>query len=285
MGEPPLRWHHVEGGRLAVAAFGRSDGPLALVVPGLSDGLAPVSDPHARRAIPRPPRALRGHHVLVVSHREPLPDAPSTASLARDLAHLLDAEGRGPATVAGHSMGAMVALHLAADRPELVGRLVLSAVAASAGGTLRARLERWDALLRDGQVDAVLQDSLAVSYTGAELRRRRLATRLWPSPDVADRVDRHLALSHACRTHDARDRLDAVRAPALVLAGEADRLVHPDRSREVARRLADSRFVLLPGAHGFPEQSRGAYVRELTRWLPTAAPGERAGRGVPGAPG
>jgi pimeloyl-ACP methyl ester carboxylesterase len=264
-----LTWHELDGaGRLPTVEFGDPGGPLAVVVPGLSDGLAPVSHGATRRAIPRPPPALRSYRVLVVSHRHPLPDAPTTRDLAADLAHLVEHEARGPALVAGHSMGAMVALHLAADRPELVGGLVLSAVTAVADGPLRDRLERWDALLRAGEVRRMLQDSLSVSYTGRDLARRRIATRLWPTPDVSDRVPRHLALSTACRAHDARDRLADVAVPALVLAGEADRLVHPDRSREVAAALPGSRLVVLPGvAHGFPEQARGRYVRELTAWL------------------
>src|SRR5262245_14374811 len=44
---------------------------------------------------------------------------------ALDAAALLDAAGSSPATVLGWSAGAIVALHLALERPELVGRLVL----------------------------------------------------------------------------------------------------------------------------------------------------------------
>ncbi|CAN5192063.1 hypothetical protein BH11ACT3_BH11ACT3_20890 [soil metagenome] len=44
---------------------------------------------------------------------------------AEDLAALLDAEGVSSAIVAGHSMGAFVAVELAALRPDLVERLVL----------------------------------------------------------------------------------------------------------------------------------------------------------------
>lgn len=264
----PVRWHDRHGARLPFVEFGEPDGPTALVVPGLSDGLAPVSRDVARRAIPRPPPALRHHRVLVVSHRHPLAPRPSTRDLAADLASLLETEARGPAVVAGHSMGAMVALHLAADRPDLVDRLVLSAATAVADEALDQRLRRWEALLRAGRVRRFLQDSLAVSYTGRELARRRVAVRLWPPPDVDGLVERHVALSHACRTHDASDRVAAVTAPALVLAGQADRLVHPDRSRALAAALPGSRYVELPGvAHGFPEQARGAYVRELTAWL------------------
>jgi lipase len=44
---------------------------------------------------------------------------------AEDLAELLDADGGGARTVIGHSMGAFVAVMLAAERPDLVERLVL----------------------------------------------------------------------------------------------------------------------------------------------------------------
>lgn len=44
---------------------------------------------------------------------------------AADLAGLMDADGRGPRAVVGHSMGGFVAVVLAAARPDLVERLVL----------------------------------------------------------------------------------------------------------------------------------------------------------------
>ena len=57
------------------------------------------------------------------SNRLPAPYGLRTH--AADLAAVVDADGGGPRTVLGHSMGAFVAVALAGSRPDLVERLVL----------------------------------------------------------------------------------------------------------------------------------------------------------------
>ena len=55
----------------------------------------------------------------------PLPRGASTADFAAVAAAVLEAEESGPAVVAGHSFGGLVALRLAHSRPELVRGLLL----------------------------------------------------------------------------------------------------------------------------------------------------------------
>jgi pimeloyl-ACP methyl ester carboxylesterase len=75
-------------------------------------------------------RELPGHHLVAPDLRGrgrsgELPGPFGLRVHAADLGDLMDADGRGPRIVAGHSMGAFVAVMLAAQRPELVERLVL----------------------------------------------------------------------------------------------------------------------------------------------------------------
>lgn len=264
-----LRWLELGDARLPAVRQGTVGGPLAILVPGLSEGLLPVSEPQVRRDLPRLPAVLADHEVWTVGYRQPLAGRVEVTDLAEDLAVAVrQLRPRGGASlVAGHSMGAMVALHLGAASPDQVGRLVLSAATAAADEALRAVLDRWDRLLVEGRVRDFLLDSLATAYDGPELVRRQLVARLWPTPDVADRVSRHLALAAACRRHDARAVLDRITAPALVVAGADDPVVPAERSRELARSL-DATLEVLPGArHGFPEQHRLRYVRAVTRWM------------------
>ncbi|MBS1675621.1 MAG: alpha/beta fold hydrolase [Actinobacteria bacterium] len=87
-----------------ITANGRSWDTLAGLLPGRRI-LAPDLRGRARSNALPPPYGLRRH--------------------AEDLAALLDADGGGARTVIGHSMGAFVAVALAAARPDLVRRLVL----------------------------------------------------------------------------------------------------------------------------------------------------------------
>jgi hypothetical protein len=56
-------------------------------------------------------------------------------------------------------------------------------------------------------------------------------------------------------TFDLRGRLAAIRAPALVISGENDRLFSPDHGREISDQIAGSRCSVIPGA-GAPLKSR-----------------------------
>ena len=58
--------------------------------------------------------------------------------------------------------------------------------------------------------------------------------------------------------HSAWDRLATIRAPALVVAGDGDRLVPRENSRRIARRIPGAKLVLLPGA---PHRLSGQRLR------------------------
>jgi pimeloyl-ACP methyl ester carboxylesterase len=267
-------WVEVPGGRVPVVAQGDPCAPVVVAVPGLSDGLAPVSDPRVRRALPAPPPALDHLRTVVLSHRHPVAGPVTTAELADDLVGVLDAVSPGrPAVLVGHSMGGMVAQHAAARAPERVAGLVVSASRARAGGVLPDVVARWESLVAAGDVGRFLREALEVSYTGTELLRRRMALRVFGTPQVDGLVERHAALSYATRTHDATGVLGRVTAPALVLAGDLDPLAPPDAAVELAGALPDARVVVLDGvAHGFPEQARDRVVAEVGRLLERLGP-------------
>lgn len=240
-----------------------------MVVPGLTDGLAPVFTPQGSEAVDAPPAPLRHLRVFVVSHREPLRDGWTTGRMAEDLARFVGDVVARPAVIVGHSMGGMVAQHLAARRPDLVDRLVMSSTVPSADPVFNARLERWDELLRDEEWRAFYRDAVDTSFTGWQRRWRRLALRVTraEAPD-AELVRRHLVLSAACRHHDATDVLADIAAPTLVLAGRQDELTRPERARELADRITGARLLLIErSGHGLPDQRGRAYARAIRRFL------------------
>lgn len=50
-------------------------------------------------------------------------------------------------------------------------------------------------------------------------------------------------------THDTRDRLDALRLPALILVGDGDRVTDPSHGTWIARALPQARLLTLSTGH------------------------------------
>ncbi|MGQ0661700.1 alpha/beta fold hydrolase, partial [Sphingosinicella sp.] len=197
---------------------------------------------------------------------------PTTTEQAEALAAAIGQVGR-PATIIGASYGGMVALALAARRPELVERLVVISAphaphpAATAVRELQRRIvalgreagqagkglaiARGLAMLtyrtRDefgerfaGGIDA--DDPLAVSDPGRYLKARGEAYRDVMSPG------RFLSLSASLDRHKVNPA--RVRAPTLVIGATSDQLVPPEQLRDLAAALPDARLEILDSLYG-----------------------------------
>ena len=195
------------------------------------------------------------------------PGLPRTTfpALARAAVELLDELAIDRATIVGHSMGGMVAQELALTHPDRVERLVLVATTA-AFGRRGSRFNR--------QFLAERLEPLAAGATPADLAEiavDRLLAPDAPEPVVVaaraplSRMDAagYRASVECLDTWDAADRLGAVVAPTLCIAGGAD----PAASPAVVARLADAiggaRLVVVSGAAHFVTLERPEVVDRL----------------------
>ncbi|MDX1509801.1 MAG: alpha/beta fold hydrolase [Nitriliruptorales bacterium] len=249
--------------------FGPSDGVPVVIVPGLTDGLGPVSEPAIAAAIPAPPAAWADVRVVVVSHRHPIGDDVTTRSLGRDLAAFVETVlGRPAELVAAHSMGTMIATHLAVDRPDAVRRLVLSAPVAVPDVHLAGHVRRWATLVAEGDWKGFAVAACTAAYTGRERERQLAAIEVVGPPAATHLADRHLALSAVALAHDATTVLPTVDQPTLLLGGTADPVVTPTAVARVADLVPHAEIGWFEGlAHGFPEQDRAGYQSALREFL------------------
>jgi pimeloyl-ACP methyl ester carboxylesterase len=190
---------------------------------------------------------LRGH-----GESDKPPGPYSIAQMAADVAALLGALEATPAHVAGLSMGGMVALQLAVDRPDVVRRLVVvNSVPALVPRTMRERMRLGSRV--------VMAELFGPRLTGQLLSRR-----LFPAPDQAafreamvqqwasNDPKAYRAALRACVGWSIVDRLEEVRAPVLLISGDADYLPL-DAKLACVERLADGRLLVIPDSgHATP---------------------------------
>ena len=115
-------------------------------------------------------------------------------------------------------------------------------------------------------------DAIDRSYTGSAWLSRRVAQRVLPVKTSPPELrDRHLVLSAAGATHDALDRLGAVTAPTLVLAGAVDQVTGAHHAWELADAFPAATVEIWDGlGHGLPEQAAGRFGRRVRRFLEDA---------------
>jgi pimeloyl-ACP methyl ester carboxylesterase len=197
-------------------------------------------------------------------------DQPRAAAFATALAKDLDRLGLTRVNVLAQSLGGAVALHLAARRPEAVGRIVLigSQPTAAPGGV--------DSVSRDAGVGPRAR----VEYYGGDgpslEKMRQLIARLeWhdgdavPEATVRARYRASIAPTALLDTTsdpgpaDPGDALADVAAPTLVIWGRHDAFAGPDYAAALADALPRGDLAVLGRTAHHPQAERPELVAGL----------------------
>jgi len=183
--------------------------------------------------------------------------------LVEDLAWVVRDAGAEGATVLGESFGGLLTMSAALEHPDLFGRLIL--LNTFPHFSQRAKI-RLGCLL------------FSAFYPMMKAHRTRAARTVLFSPDVSEE-DRRLFREHTravgrdgyvsrmriIRDADLRPRLSEIKAPALVVAGTADRLLDSvSAARLMASGIPRARLKLLEGTGHVALLSGRVRVRE---WL------------------
>lgn len=176
---------------------------------------------------------------------------------------LLDALGIERAILAGHSMGAAIALEAAIAAPGRVAGLAL----VGAGARLRVAPAFIDGLTADPE--ATIARIVEVMYPAPSAHLREAAAAEYRRAPATFRAG-----FLTCDGWDARARLGGVRCPALVICGEEDAMTPPKLARELAGLLPGATLELLPGVGHVPLlEAPAATIGALGGWLSTSAAG------------
>lgn len=205
--------------------------------------------------------------------RSGIPSQPARASVERtadDLATILDRERWAPAHVLGYSLGARVALRLAVAHPGAVRRLVLESPSAgfpteperrARRAADAARADRLEQAGIEAFVDEWEREPVLASLAdlppprAARLRAERLRNR--PAGLAAS-----LRGAGQGSMEPLYDRLAAIRAPTLVIAGALDPIGR-DRAEAVAACIPGARLEIVGGAGHTPHLETPAIFRSL----------------------
>jgi len=181
-------------------------------------------------------------------------------------------------------MGGMIAQELTLNNPTLVNGLVLGCTTAGGAGRagadpeVLAMLVPAPGLSREDQIRKAWPALCSPAFieSGAAFLETMLQASL-EKPTPIETLAKQMA---AIQGFDSSDRLAQIKAPTLILHGDADVLVPPENGRLLHQLIAGSDLVIIPGAgHMFfwerPAESGQAIVQFLSR-----APAPTGGAGA-----
>ena len=199
----------------------------------------------------------------------PLRKGMTLADYAQDVLEQMDGAGIQKAALVGTSIGAQLALYIAAHHPDRVDRLVLTATHALPPSSQEVEMFQGIAAVAEAHGPGALVDNFIQLLLAEKTRQEK--------PEVVERV-RELILAatgegmaQAFRVlatrPDPRPWLGKVRVPTLILWGAEDRAV-PLPHRGVLLRIGRSRLEIVPEAAHYPSlENPGFYPRALAAFL------------------
>lgn len=159
----------------------------------------------------------------------------------------------------GHSMGGSMAVDFAARNPKRL-KAVIALGSAPRWSTSQADIDKWDS-----DPDDAFRENLDYLFAkGASAAVRSAYDRqLRTTPPAACKAD----IAH-CRSVALERRLDQVKAPTLVVAGDEEAWI--DGSHALRDGIAGARFEIVPGAgHAVALEQPAALNAVVDRFLAT----------------
>jgi 3-oxoadipate enol-lactonase len=197
----------------------------------------------------------------------PTPPGPYTVdALTADVLALLDRLEIERVMWAGVSIGGMTGLWLAATVPERIERLAACCTAAHL-----PPVDMWEdraATVRSEGMAAIADATLGRWFSPGFHEREPDTIERFRADLLATPPEGYASCCMAIAHHDMRDRLGAIKAPTLVVAGENDPATPPEKAEEIAAGVPGARLEVLPGAQHlanveFPEEVNGLLLEHL----------------------
>lgn len=181
------------------------------------------------------------------------PPAPYALSdLVADVVALLDHYGIDSTAFMGVSLGGMTGLGLAIDHPGRVSRLVCCDARADATPSF---LEGWKQRLAYVQANGVgaIGTETAERWMSAAFRRARPDMVIYAENMIAEMsLTGYTGCVAALTGLDYLNKLHRIRIPVLFVTGSDDPAAPPETMRDMASRVTDARFAIIPEACHLP---------------------------------
>lgn len=224
-----------------------SGGKTLVILPGLSV----QSVMGAADAVAEAYRSLEERYTIYVfDRRRDMPSPYTIRDMARDTAEAFRALGLKEVCLFGASQGGMIALVMAVEYPELVGKMVLGSSSAHVREEQYRVLEEWVRLAKAGDREG-LYLSFGREIYPPEVFEQYKETLIAAAAGVTEEdLKRFILCAEGTKGFNIVEELDRIRCPVLAVGVYEDSVLDSDATMEIAERLdcrPDFRLYLYTG--------------------------------------
>ena len=219
-----------EGVQMDYVRFGQGDRTF-VILPGLSVGsIMMYADTVAEAYNPLTDEFT----VYLFDRRKELPETYSVYDMACDTAAALRALGLEQVSLFGASQGGMIAMTIAIEHPELVGRLILGSTSACMDQEHFRRIERWIRLAKSGDAEALYLAFGEALYPREFYEQSRIMLTAAAKTVTDEDLKRFTILAEGLNGFDVTQRLSQIQCPVLVIGSRDDAVLGGEASEKIA---------------------------------------------------
>lgn len=213
-----------EGFSMDYLKFGKGDKAL-VILPGLSIQRVMLS----AAAVAKAYQALAEEFtVYLFERRNELPDKYSVTDMASDTVKAIEALGLKSISLFGASQGGMIAMAIAADKPELVKKLVLASTSAAVTDKQYQTLfENWIRLAEEGDKEGLYLAFGRAVYNDEVFEQSKALIRQAAKTVTDKDLERFIILAKGIKGFDITDKTHNITCPVLVIGSNDDKVIEP----------------------------------------------------------
>lgn len=223
----------IGGSDMIYITFGNGKRPLVLIAGVSLTGISGLGESVSAAYSP----LCETHTVYLFDRISPLPDGYSTENMAEDIAKAMNMLGISGADVMGASQGGMIGQLLAAYHPELVRSLIISSSMCSLSETAEKVIREWISLAEQENVRELNRSFFRYVYPEKFVLENKTVFDSIENIGTPDDCRRMTILAKAVLSFDPSEALPLIKCPVLVTGDHSDRVLSPEASEEIAKKL------------------------------------------------
>jgi len=178
--------------------------------------------------------------VYVFDRRKELPETYSMRRMAEDTEAAIEALGLERLSLFGASQGGMLAMQIAADRPENVRKLALGSTSPCVTEEQFRGIERWIRFAKEGDAERLYFAFGEAVYPQAVFEQSREALKAAAGTVTAEELRRFSILAESLRGFDITADLGRITCPVLAIGDRDDRVLGAEAPAMTGRYLSGS---------------------------------------------